>query len=305
MFDSNQNNNYGGWAYNPNPQQYQTKQVSSLSAEEYDRLQKQDNPFSLALTETEMLRGICNHRTKDGMGDTLVQNPDGSVECQVCGYRFRPVDTMQQEDVKEACDLITDILQTVKLLYIDMPVQTQREFFQIIPLIGKIPQLFDLAVRNFSKHENYNTWAYKGQNMGTMNLFNMLTGALNGGYAPNYGAQGFGQPQQNMYNPAYGYAPQYQQPQQTVNPNQPVGSVPPMSNGFGYPNGAPNYGPVPPIGGYQPQMQGYQYQPNQPVQPQPYNVQTPPVQQPGATAPAETTAQTDGQTVQAQANFKS
>lgn len=291
MFDSNANNVYGGFMYNPQNGQMQTKQGSTLTQEEYNRLVKQDNPFSLALTETELLRGICNHRKPDGSGDTLVQDTDGTVRCEVCGHRFMPVDSnMTPESVQEAVALTTDILQTIKLLYVDMPVPAQREFFQIIPLLEKVPQLFDLAVRNFNKHENYNAWGYRGQNMGTMNLFNMLSGALNSG-APMYG-YGYNNGMPNMA-------------------GQPVGSVPPMSNGFGYPNGMPQQqmmGGMPNMG-YNPQTQGFQYNPQggmtqQPGQQVPYQMPQQPPVQPGTTAPADTKASTDGQTVNAQSTFK-
>ena len=211
MFDSG-NGNFGGYEYGkPRDGQYSTKQSSTLTEEEYSRLVKQDTAFSLALTETDLIRGFCNHRTLDGVRDTLIQEIDGTVRCTVCGYRFSPVDpSMTKDDVNEAVCLVTDILQTVKMLFIDMPVAAQREFFQIIPLLGKVPQLFELATRNFSKHENYNAWSYRGANMGTMNMFNMLAGTLSSG-APiggNMGMMGTGMPGQsysNMGNPAFAF----------------------------------------------------------------------------------------------------
>lgn len=211
MFDSG-NGNFGSYVYGqPKDGHYTTKQSSTLTEEEYSRLVKQDTAFSLALTETDLIKGICNHRTLDGMKDTLVQEIDGSVRCIVCGYRFSPVDpSMTKDDVNEAVGLVTDILQTVKMLFIDMPVEAQREFFQIIPLLGKVPQLFELATRNFSKHENYNAWGYRGANMGTMNMFNMLAGTLSGGAPMGPGMMGMGtgmpgQSYSNMGNPAFAF----------------------------------------------------------------------------------------------------
>ncbi|MCM1142276.1 MAG: hypothetical protein NC453_27210 [Muribaculum sp.] len=295
MFDTNANNVYGGYVYNPTGQM-QTKQSSTLTQDEYTRLMKKDNGFSLALTETDVLRGVCNHRTMDGMQDTLAQEPDGSVRCQVCGYSFRPMDAATtQEDVKEACALVIDILQTIKLLYIDMPVNTQREFFQIIPLIEKVPQLFELAVKNFSKHENYGAWNYRGQNMSAMNLFSMLSGALNAGAPmmgqPMMGGMGMGMP---MGQPMGMGAPMMGNPAFQMDPNAA------MSNGFGF------VGQGAPMGaGYTAQTQGYQYAPTQgaPAGQQAVQMPTPPVQ-PGTQAPVATTAQTDGQTVNAQSTFK-
>lgn len=298
MFDSNRNNGYVGFYYNPqNGTQYASKQSSSLSAEEYNRLVKQENPFSLALTETEMLRGICNHRTLDGTKDTLFQDTDGTVRCEVCGYRFNPVDpNLSKEDVQDAVNLITDILQTIKLLFIDMPLPAQREFFQIIPLLDKVPQLFELAVKNFNKHENYNLWGYRGQNMGTLNLFNMLSGVLNG-TAPMGGMMGQGMPMGNgqqmplggmgapMPNPAYGA---FETPMMGA-PNMqemPMGAVSPMQ-GMQMGQGMHN---------------GYQYGAIQQGQQMPYNMEQVPAQ-PGQQT-VDTTATTDGTTVNATGTFK-
>lgn len=283
MFDSNANNYYGGYQYNPN-QVMPTKQSSTLSQEDYQKLMRKENQFSLGLTEIEMLRGICNHRTQDGTQDTLVQGPDGKVRCTVCGYEFMPVDSQtSKEDIEEATQLMVDFLQTIKLLYIDMPVQTQREYFQIIPLIEKVPQLFELAVKNFSKHENYGNWGFRGQNMSAMNLFSMLSGALSDPNVGTMGAPGMGMPM--------GGVP-YGNPAMGMMGNPAMGA--PMSNGFGFMGqGAPAGAPQ----GYNPQTNGWQYNPNQ-------GTQQPPTVPDGAQAPVQTTATTDGKTVTASAQFK-
>ena len=208
MFDSNSNNGYGGYIFRNNGGKTITKQSSTLTQEEYSRLVKNDNAFSLALSETDVLRGICNHRSLDGMSDSLVNEPDGTVRCNICNYVFSPVDpSLTKEDIRDSVNLINDILQTIKLLFVDMPISSQREFFQIIPLLDKVPQLFELATRNFSKHENYNAWGYSGTNMNTMNMFNMLSSFLNGGgYGAPQAQPGMVNPQSysNMPNPAFG-----------------------------------------------------------------------------------------------------
>lgn len=219
--DQNMNNYYGGNVYTGQPNQYATKQPSTLTSEEYNRLVKQENPFSLALTELERLRAICNHRTIDGMGDTLTQMANGQMKCTVCGYEFLPIDAaeMTKEDIVASVKVVTDILQTIKLMFVDMPAESQREYFQIIPLIERIPGLFDLAVKNYQKYESMNVWNYRGANLGTMNLFNMLSSALTGmgpqqQPTPQYGNPAFGvfgtgmNPNMGMGTPMSPYAPQ-------------------------------------------------------------------------------------------------
>lgn len=245
MYDSNDNNAYGGYVFDRKTGQYTTKQSTTLTQEEYARLSKQDSVFSLALSETDVIRSFCNHRNLEGTADTLLQEPDGTVRCWLCNYKFSPVDpSMTKDDVQDAVNLITDILQTIKMLFIDMPISAQREYFQIIPLIEKVPQLFELAARNFSKHENYNAWGYKNANMNTMNMFNMLSNVLGGGMgaAPN---MGMGQSYSNMGNPVFGAF------------GTPMGApngVAPNMGGMMM-GGAPNVTPS----GYNPQTTGYAY----------------------------------------------
>lgn len=230
--------------YNYQGMQPQQKWSNVLTPEQINRLRKSENVFSLGITEEEQLRARCNHRSEDGLHDTLTYDPiTGEARCTICQYKFRPVEpNIEFEDIKEDVARIIDILQTIKLMYIDLPDQAAAEYFQIIPLIDKIPQLFEYAAKNMTKHEAYN-WQYNSGNMGAMNMFNNLQAMFSSG----------------MMN----------QPQPMMNPNMPVGMVQPMpnpafqqpmmNNGFGYP------GASMPQGMYQAQSTGFQYTPNQPV----------------------------------------
>ena len=273
-FGNNYGVNYGqptmgtGYQWNPNAQQ-QVKQMNILTADEIQTLMKSENKFTLALTQTEKLKAACNHRRADGAADSLVENADGTVSCQICGYTFKPVDpaTSGEEYLSAAVAEIVDILQTIKMLWIDVDPQVMREYTQIIPLIEKIPQLYNIAAKNYSNHENYNAWSYNNRNMSTLQAFQMLSGLLNNVGQPN--------PMQ------FGAAPQ---PQPTGGFYQQGGPAV-GSNPFGYGYGNPAYG------GYQPQMNGYAYQPGM-AAPQPQTVVDPAAQPTDATA-----APTEGETV--------
>lgn len=265
--------NYGEYGYNPNPAytgyqyqgapQQQDRQKNFLSQAEIERLMKKQNQFSLALSEEDKLRAFCNHIRSDGSGkDALVQNPDGTYTCQICGYTFKPLDAQAttRESLQAAVNDIDDVLQTIKLLFIDLDPNVAKEYFQIIPLIEKIPDLFDLAVKNYSKHDNINLFVNGKRNLGTAQTFANLAAFLNG--APQQG--GF----QQAYGAPYGQQPQYQNP---------------YSNGFGT-YGTPQQAP-----GYQPQSQGFAYNPGQ------YTAQAPqqaaPQAQPNVAAPVNGQAQ--------------
>lgn len=287
------NNMYGQpMGYNPNAfmgqgmvpnQQQMPKTGNWLNNEKFALLQKGLSQFKLSVTEEEVARGQCNHYNQNGTS-ALIPDQDGSggCTCAICGTHFNSRE-YSQEDVQNATSNILDILNTIKILYLSIDPSAALEYFQIIPFIEKIPQLYNIAVNDFKKYEGVNNMVpAQGQN--PFNIFSMMTM----GYNPNmnYGAY---QPQAQV---PYGY------PQQPVYPQVPVAQYP-QQQMMQQPGYNPMYGapqvqqqaqPVAP--GYQPQTQGYAFNPqgaaqqpmvntNMPVQPQ---QQAQPTQ-----APAQTT----------------
>ena len=248
MFDANQQpmmQPMGGYAYNGFQGQPQATQKFNnvLTAEQIKRLQQNTEQFQIGLTEEEMLRAVCNHRSVDGMSDALVfDKMTGIARCTICGYEFRPADAGENiENIKDAVDRVIDYIQTVKIMYYDFPASAAQEYFPIIPLLAKLPKLFEFAAKNMSKHEAYG-WAYNNYNMGAVQMLNNLNSM--------FGGVGF-QQAQPMMNPQM-QQPQYQQPmmnpfnaQQPMPAAAPAPSVAPMFNQSAY---------VPPVyGGYTPQ----------------------------------------------------
>lgn len=226
--------------------QMPTKINNFLSNEEIDKLIKKENQFSLQLTETEVLRGKCNHRSADGLHDTLVEDPaTGISRCSICGYEFRPLPIQTSvESIQESCDTILDILQTIKLIYVSLPIEA-AEFFQLIPLIEKIPKLFEYAVKDYAKHERVDQYMYNNRNMSTLNLFQMLCGTMN----------------QQPFNPGQQVDPSVAAAQQPYgfNPQAAPMGNPYVAPGFGMPTNGFGYNY-----GYNPQTVGYQF-PGQPT----------------------------------------
>ena len=233
------------WGYNgfQGAPQAMEKTFNSLTQEEIERLQKKENTFSLAITQDERLRGICTHRRPDGLGDTLIEDPvTGLMKCTICGYSFKPADSnTSPEVIRDAVDTVEDFLQTIKLMFIDLPVDAAREYFQIIPLLEKIPQLFDYAAKNLAKHNQYG-WSYDNRNMSTYNMFANLQGMFGNGMMGQPVA-----PQQPMGAPAGFPNAAYQQPM--------------MGNGFGF-QGASQVNPA-----YAPNTTGFAYTPTQATTP--------------------------------------
>ena len=259
-FATNNNMGFGvpqGTGYQFNGMQpQQVPQIQNfLSTEEINRLLQKENQFSLALTEVEKLRATCNHRFNGNGQDAIVTGNDGICRCQICGYEFAPIDEGTTPDtLNEVVRNMLDVLQTIKLFYLDMPAEVAREYFAIIPLIEKVPKLFDMAVKSYSKYESYNPYGYNNKNMNTMQMYSMLAGILGGQQPYQQPNMGYGYQAQPQMNPGMGMA--YQQPMM----GQPMGMGMTGSNGFVM---QPGMNP----GGYQPTTQNVSYVPNagQPV----------------------------------------
>lgn len=226
--------------YNGITPQQMPKRTNVLTDDEIKKLQSNREQFSLAISDDEHLRAICNHRAADGMGDALDQDPEDptgvGVVCRICGQKFTPIMTDSPEDyVQQITTDFINLLQTIKIMFVDFPSDAAREFFDIIPMASKTPKLFKLAATNLAKYDNYNVYGYQGANTSAMGLLNNFMNMMGSG-------NGFG----------YQGQPVYQQPQMNAAPMY-------GANPFGY-AGASQFG-QPMMGGYQPAAQGFQYNP--------------------------------------------
>ena len=253
-----------GYMYNQQPP---VKQSNPLTNEEIASLRNTAGQFTLALTKDEMIRGICFHRDENG-NQTTITNPDGSTTCTLCGKTWRS-DEQSPEQVQDAVNTILSILQTIKLLYINFPDQAAREYYQIIPLIEKIPGLYKIASDNFHMYEGNYLGGYANGAMNPFAVFGQLGGFQNmyqyqqtNPYGQPAGQPMMGgMPQQNMYNPIYG------QPQAApvAQPAPAVGAGQVAGNPFDPNSNVYTQNPA----AYAPAMQGYAYQAGVTPAPQP------------------------------------
>ena len=219
MFDANNQGYFGGGFNNFNGFNGQQAQPvkNALTDDQIKMLQQQGSTFSLGLTEKDILRAKCTHRAPDGMRDSLVFDPNtGIARCTICGYEFQPLDADTNiDEVLSSVTRITDILQTIKIFFPTLPPDAVGEYFQIIPLLEKTPELFKLAVKEFGKGD-INPWNYSGANMGGAAMFANLVNSFGNGFMP----------QQPTYQQQFMNQPQFTTPQ----PN-----VMPQANAFGFP----------------------------------------------------------------------
>lgn len=259
MNNMNGYQNFNGFGYpqagvTPNAPAQGVNVKSWLPDETIRRLKKDHEQFTFSVTEEEIERARCNHRDVNGML-SLYPNDDGTCTCAICNHKFSITEALNEEDVVHATEVIENILQTSKLMYISLDPNIGREFYQVLAFIKKIPKLYKIASEDYKKYENVYGFT-QGIPQNAFGIFSSMTNPGFGGYT-----QYTGQPGMMGYQQPMGYAPQpvpmnnqmvgnpfYQQPGMMGYPN------PPQMMGYQQPNGyAPQ--PVPTAGYQQPPVQ--------------------------------------------------
>lgn len=221
-----------------------------LTPEDINALRKDTEQFTLSLTNEELKRAVCNHRDTNQL-PSLKPELDGSCTCTICGYNFNVTEEYSQEQVVEACRVMENLLQTIKLMYISLDPTVGKDFFQILAFIKKIPKLYEIASNDYKRYEGVYTFS-QGIPSNTFAIFGSLTTPGGSFYNPN-AQMGYGAPAQPGYGvpPMPGAAPWAQPPQMNgygapAQPGYGYGQVPPQNNPFyqapGYTNGYPNNG---------------------------------------------------------------
>ncbi len=206
------NNAYPGAGYG---YANQKKAVSTnpLTEEELKYLAQKNPAFSLSVSKEEQLQAVCTHRDKNTGEVKLRQNNDGTVTCMICGKTFRMIDS-SQDNIDKIFDAAVDALETTKVMYVDIPNDVCRQFFQMSPFISKAKGMYKIANDHFGQYGS----ALNPQMYNNTNAAAFLASMYNTGYG-----YGMGMPPQPGV--AYGYgqpvAPGYAAPQPGVAPAAP------------------------------------------------------------------------------------
>lgn len=236
-FNNNGNGIMGGTGfYNNNQQQQQRKVTSWLDKDVINQLRKKEEGWNLAVTEEEANRARCNHYDENG-NPALIPNVDGTYTCSICGYTFNIMENYADQEVEQSCRVVEDLLQTIKIMYINLDPTVGREFFQILAFIKKIPKLYRVASNFWKKMQGGNVYQ-QGNQMNAFTIFNalsnpntyggMMNSQFNNGYANNMAMQN------QFVNPQVQQFGVQQQPQYNTGMNQYAGTNP-MYNGYQQP----------------------------------------------------------------------
>lgn len=286
-----QNYPYGGMMGYAYPNQQMPKGVQILTQDQINMLRRNVND-RIQITQEDALRARCTHKDINGVM-TLVpdENEKGLVRCTICGAVFNS-EPIAPGTLQEAINTVSDCLQQTKTYWLDIPADVAKDYMTIIPLLTKLPRLYNIATEHFNRASNY---AYVQPVNQAFGGFNAVDSVIATGMSPymNPYMMGYQQPymQQPMmggYQPQPQVAPQYQPaPQAAPAPvQQQMMNAPyqPNFNVFGYEGGMQQ--PAPAYNGYQ------QVQPQVVAQPAPMGApaQAPVAPQTAPAAPAEQAA---------------
>lgn len=217
----------GGYFYQEKPQVQMTQ---GITPEEMKTLTTKSSGFNLNIPQEEMLRSFCTHRYENRFAVT--EDDEGNYTCSICGTKFKGFNGTTNE-AREVAKNMVDLMETIKLRALTLPPKTIQDVNQIIPIIKRIPDLYDQSLNDFNRAygQQQSGWGY-GQDANGFNLYqNMVNPMAGNGYydpamqQPMYGAQpmnqGYGQPMFQQPQMNQGYGNMYQQPQMNQGYGQP------------------------------------------------------------------------------------
>lgn len=180
--------------------------TNNLSPDEITALRQNQSNLVLGIDQVDYMKGACNHHDNNG-NITCTMNQDGSYTCNICGEKFYYM-SYSQQDLEDTVSRMLDYLQTMKMMFVDLPPEAAKTFFQIIPLIKKLPKLYEVANSNFSKYEAYGNGSIYPQYVNPYTMINNLTHGgmmgygINNGYLSPYSMYGNGVYYNAPMNPA-------------------------------------------------------------------------------------------------------
>ena len=245
-----QNNTQYQYGYNYGAPRPKARNTQPLTQEQIAKLRHSSDDLIMKLDQEDMWRSACTHREKDGTS-SIVHLDNGKERCTICGEEFKIVEP-NSEEVKAAIETIVNMFQTAKLLYVDAPNDLIWQYFQILALIKKFPQIWDRALANFNKYDNI----YSGNGVNYTNMYypssyNTLQALLTnpyGGYQP-YAQQ---QPYMNNYQQMPMQQQQFYGYQQPMVNNMNPQMMDPNPMAYGAPSNMPAQAPMAPAPGVMP-----------------------------------------------------
>lgn len=216
----------------PVPTMPRAKFTQPLTPEIISKLRSRGDTLKMEVSEEDLWRAACTHK-ENGQPTLVVDgvNPETGNEilhCTICGESFEMIDA-SKEEVQKAVDLICNLMQTSKTMYLDASKQLIEQYYQMLPLLKMFPKLYERSQKNFNMYENAMNM-YSNPTAVGANGFQMMDAMLSNPYGGYYQPAPMGYPQPQPAPVGY--------PQQAAGYPQPMAPAPAP---IGYPQ-QPVYG---------------------------------------------------------------
>ena len=131
-----------------------------LTPEDEKELHRGAQALSLDIPKEAMLRAKCTHRDPATHNFTIRPADDGNgYVCMKCGAHFNVVDGHSMKEINEIIGGAIDILQTTKMMYVDMTPEVIQAYFVILPFLELAPKMYEAAVKHIQEsNAEYNSW---------------------------------------------------------------------------------------------------------------------------------------------------
>ena len=228
-----------GFAGQPYVQQpmLQPQNVNAITEEEIKLIAaSKPNKLDINISQEDNIRAMCTHKHNGQDVVQLINDESGDVWCPICQERWSP-SRMTKEDITNAVNVIISQMQNAKWAG-DLNVALVRDYFPMIPLLKKFPEIYEYSMQTFNKYASQNGYNFANEAA----IYSQYNQLMN--YAPMTYSNGYTQQQPMSYVPQNGM-PVYGQPQQPYM-NQPMGygqaatAVNPMQAPYGVAPQAPN-----------------------------------------------------------------
>ena len=88
---------------------HKANMTQPLTPDQVAVLKQDNNEVNMKLDQKDLWRAMCTHKDPTTGSSTLIQNPDGSLTCSICGETFNFFEG-SEADVAAAVKTLTDML---------------------------------------------------------------------------------------------------------------------------------------------------------------------------------------------------
>lgn len=134
------------------PAQSMFKEVAvtnPMTKEDLELLKPVKNEFNMNIDPVDVARAKCPHKN----ATKLLINPIGGgnmVKCSQCGAEF-DMTIRSKEDIEASVNNLVNFLEQMKLYAVNFDEEFYKDYMMMIPLLRKAPNLYEMAVQNFTE----------------------------------------------------------------------------------------------------------------------------------------------------------